>query len=209
MVPAAEGLGTPPATPIVALPPIEQLHPGIPIDPNTGEPPHILTIGIAYALMLAAATAQAVGLGLAWWRAIHMETFSTSVRLIAWWQPTPGSAASIFLAILMMLIGVTLVAAPALTGYLGWVGRPAAAKWALGALAVTVLTALVTPPNWDIIWGNIGWCAVPLTLIGALYLWTPGSHAAMQAWQAFRHPAPPVDTSPTGPIAYGRLEQFR
>ena len=209
MVTAAEGLGTPPATPIVALPPIEVLRPGVPIDPNTGEPPHSPIIGIGYAFMLAAAAAQAGGLGLAWWRAIHMETFPTAVRLFAWTHPTPGSAGSIFLAILMMVIGVTLVAAPALTGYLAWVGRPAAAKFALGALPLTLLTVLVTPPSWDIIWDNIGWCALPLTFIGALYLWTPQAHAAMRAWDTFRNPAPPQDTSPTSPIAYGRLEQFR
>jgi len=203
-----QGLGDPPRQPILALPPIEVVHPLLPIDARTGEPPHGLTIRLAYAFMLAAAVMQAVGLGLAWWRAIHMDTFDTAVRLLVWTKPVPGSAASIFLAVLLVAVGVVLVAAPAITGYLGWVGRPAALKWAIAALVLTVVTLVITPASWVFTWANIGWLAVPFTLVGVVLLWLPGSRRMLNNWQAFRTPvsAPPP---PVRPVVYGRLEQFQ
>jgi len=203
-----QGLGQAPETPILALPPTEALRPEMPIDPRTGEPPRALPIAFAYAALLAAAAVQAAGLGLAWWRAIHMETFDSAVRLLAWAAPSPGSAASIFLSILMMATGVILVATPALTGYLGWVGRPVAMKWAIAAVVVTAATVFVTPPSWAIIWGNIGWLAVPFSLIGAGLIWLPQSRLALATWERFRGPASSGPDN-TRPVIYGRLEQFQ
>ena len=203
-----QGLGQAPATPIWALPPIEALRPDLPIDPRTGEPPRALPIAFAYAALLAAAAVQAAGLALAWWRAIHMETFDVAVRLLAWAKPTPGSAASIFLSVLMMAIGVLLVAAPALAGYLAWVGRPVAPWWAVAAVVLTAATVFVTPANWAVIWGNIGWLALPLSLVGAGLLWLPRSRLALATWKRFRQPAPTATGSKRS-VAYGRLEQFK
>jgi len=203
----SEGLGTPPLTPIAALPPIEVIRPALPIDPHTGEPPHGATIGVAYSLFLLAAFAQAIGLGLAWWRAIHMDTFATAIRLFQWTNPRAGSFASIALAVSFVVLGVILVAAPAMTGYLGWVGRPAASWWALGTLCLMAATFVVTPDSWQVIWANTAWLAAPLTLVGVIMLWLPQSRAALRAWQSFRYPSP--STPATGkPIAYGRMEQF-
>jgi len=204
----SEGLGTPPLTPIAALPPIEVIQPALPIDPHTGEPPHGATIGLAYGFLLLAAATQAVGLGLAWWRAIHMDTFATAIRLLQWTNPRPGSFASIALAVAFVVIGVILVAAPALSGYLGWVGRPAARWWALGALVLTAATFVVTPNNWQVTWGNTSWLAVPLTLLGVIMAWLPRSRAVLSAWQSFRYPSPSTSANDQA-IVYGRMEQFR
>ena len=202
------GLGTAPATPILALPPMEAIRPELPIDPLTGEPPRALPIALAYVCLLAAAAVQATGLALAWWRAIHMTTFDTAVRLLAWSSPKPGSAASIFLSVLMMAIGVILVATPALTGYLGWVGRQAASAWAIAAVILTAATIFITPQSWAIAWGNIGWLALPLSLAGALLLWLPRSRRTLATWERFRQPAP-TEPGSLRPVLYGRLEQFK
>jgi len=208
MADGAQGLGTAPTMPIVALPPIEALRPALPIDPLTGEPPHVRTVRIAYALWLAAAAAQAAGLAVAWWHAIHVETFTQAVRLFSWGQVAAGTPASIVLAIVMMVIGVALVATPAITGYLGWVGRPAATKWAVAAVVLTVATLFVSPATWAPVLGNIGWLGLPLSLAGAVFLWLPRSRAGLAAWQAFRYPARPMEDAPK-PVFYGRLEQFQ
>jgi len=203
-----DGLGKPPATPIVALPPIEALRPDLPIDPKTGEPPHALTVRLAYALWLAAAAAQAGGLAAAWWHAIHVKTFTRAIRLFAWWQVQPGTVTAIVLAIVMMAIGVALVAVPAITGYLGWVGRPAATKWAVAAVLATAATLLLTPDTWALIRSNVSWLAAPLSLAGAIMVWLPRSRANLAAWERFRHPVRPLDDAPK-PVVYGRLEQFQ
>jgi len=202
-----DGLGTQPATPIVALPPIEKLQPTLRLDPATAEPYRARTVQVAYAALLLAAAAQAAGLGLMWWRAIHMDTFPAAARLIQWTHPNPGSPASLAVAVAVVAIGVVLVAAPALAGYLGWVGRPQAPWWAVGALAATAVTLAITPNTWAVTWANIGWLAVPLTLVGVVTLWLPASRRGLRDWQAFRQPVKPAPG--TGPVAYGRLEQFR
>jgi len=201
------GLGRAPATPIVALPPLEKRSADVRLDPATGEPARGATIALAYAALLAAGCAAAAGLGLTWWRAIHMDTFPVSARLVEWTHPNPGSPASIGIAIAVMATGVILTAAPVLAGYLGWVGRPAARWWALAAVAVGALTLLITPNGPLVQWGNVGWLTVPLALIGAILVWLPASQRRLRDWQTFRAPRSPAP--PGTRVAYGRLEQFR
>ena len=210
---ATYGLGTPPTTPIAALPPIEKLQPTLRLDPNTGEPHRAGTIRWAFWLFLLAGLAEAGTIGLTWWRAIHMDTFATSARLIGWTNPNPGSIASILIAVATMLIGMLLIATPIVTGYLAWVGQSASRWWAVVALLLTCATFVVTPPtasraSWLApIWANIGWLAVPLVLGGAVLTWLPGSQRTFADWVTFRKTALPA--SHTGKIVYGRLEQFR
>lgn len=204
---ATGGLGKPLAAPIVALPPIEKLRPSLELDPATDEPRRSPLVRVAFAVLLLAAAAAAVGLALAWWRAIHMATFPTAIRLIVWTQPEPGYPLSLIVATAMVVIGVVLVAAPTLAGYLAWVGRPAARWWVLGALALTPATLVITPQSWDVAWANVGWLAVPIIIVGAVLLWLPATRARLDDWQAFRQPATPVAAD--GPVRYGRLEQFR
>jgi len=206
-------LGAPPATPIVALPPIEQLQPTVRLDPVTGEPRRTAVIRVVFWLLLLASLAEAGTIALTWWRAIHMDSFGHAARLIGWAHPNPGSVPSLLIAAATMLTGVVLVAAPVLAGYLAWVGRPAARWWAIGALVLTGATYLITAPTvagatWLApIWGNVGWLAVPLTLAGALLLWLPVATMFFADWTTFRTPVTPV--SPAGDVVYGRLEQFR
>jgi len=189
------------------LPPIEDVHPFLRIDPNTGEPPRVITVALAYGLLLVAAIVQAANLGLAWWRAIHMNTFDDAARLLQWTNPVPGSVASIVLAVALIAIGVILVAAPAVSGYLGWVGRPAAPWWALGAVVLSVATLFTTPHPLAIAWSSIGWLAMPISLAAAVLLWLPASRASLAAWQSFRNPPSTPYLQPK-PV-YGRLEQYR
>jgi len=209
----ADGLGTPPAAPIVALPPIEELQPTLRLDAATGEPVRVGTIRWAFLLLLLGSLAEVGTIGLTWWRAIHMDSFPTAARLIVWANPNPGSVPSLLVATATMLIGVVLVAGPALAGYLAWVGRSAARWWAIGTLVLTAATYVITPPtasgaSWLApIWGNVGWLAVPLTLAGAALLWLPSARRTYTDWAGFRTPAGAA--SHTGEIVYGRLEQFR
>jgi len=202
------GLGIPPSKAIVSLPPLEAIPSALPIDPKTGEPQRHFVIALAYGLLLLAAACQSAGLGLAWWRAIDMKTFPTAIRLLEWTKPVAGSPASIFLAVAMTAIGVMLVAAPAITGYLGWVGRPAAGYWALAALGLAALTLLISPSPLKVNWANIGWLAIPLTALGCLLIWLPAAQKSLGYWQAWRQPqmTPPVERQP---IRYGRLEQYQ
>jgi len=210
---AADGLGTPPSTPIVALPPIEKLQPSLRLDPATGEPPRSAVVRIAFWLLLLASLAEVGTIALTWWRAIHMESFPGSARLIAWTHPNPGSIPSLLIAAATMLIGVILVAAPVLAGYLAWVGQPSAVWWAIGALVLTSATYVVTAPtssgaSWlSPLWSNLGWLAVPLTLIGAAILWLPPARRSFADWKRFRATTSPA--TPPADIVYGRLEQFR
>jgi len=169
-------------------------------------------IRLAFWVLLLAALAEGGTIGLTWWRAIHMDSFPTAARLIAWAHPNPGSVASILIAVATMLTGLLLIAAPLVAGYLAWVGRSAATWWAVGALVLTAATFVITPPSagahWlTPTWPNIGWLAVPLTLIGAALLWLPQARRTFADWVSFRAPAAPGD-NPTN-IVYGRLEQFR
>jgi len=208
-----DGLGTPLATPIAALPPIEKLQPSLRLDPTTGEPHRSGTIRWAFLLLLLAGLAEAGTLGLTWWRAIHMDTFPAAARLIAWTHPNPGSIPSILIAVATMLLGLALITAPVLAGYLAWVGQAASRWWAIAALALSLATFVITPPaapgaSWLApIWGNIGWLAVPLALGGAVLTWLPASGRTFADWVGFRRAAVPA--SHTGSIVYGRLEQFR
>ena len=210
---ATDGLGTPLVTPIAALPPIEELQPRLRLDPATGEPRRAATIRWAFLLLLLAGLAEAGTIGLTWWRAIHMDTFSVAARLIAWTHPNPGSIPSILIAVATMLTGLVLVAAPILTGYLAWVGQAASRWWAVAALILSAATFVVAPTtttgaSWLApIWGNIGWLACPLILGGAALLWLPASRRSYADWVEFRAPVAPAPH--TGTIMYGRLEQFR
>ena len=210
---ATGGLGTPPATPIAALPPIEKLQPSLRLDPTSGEPYRAAAIRWAFLLFLLAGLAEAGTLGLTWWRAIHMDTFPAAAALIAWTHPNPGSIPSILIAVATMLIGLALVTAPVLTGYLAWVGQRASRWWAIAALVLSIATFVITPPaapgaSWLApIWGNIGWLAVPLMVAGAVLIWLPDSGRTFADWAGFRRPIMPA--SHAGNIVYGRLEQFR
>jgi len=122
---STDGLGTPPAKPLTALPPIEKLQPTLRLDPGTGEPSRAWVVRLVFWLLLLAALAEAGTLGLTWWRAIHMDTFPTSARLLFWTHPNPGSVPSILLAVATMVIGVVPVAAPWWRAiWPGWDGRP-------------------------------------------------------------------------------------
>lgn len=210
---ASDGLGAPPTTPIVALPPIEKLQPTLRLDPATGEPRRGGIIRVAFWLFLLASLAGAGTIALTWWRAIHMDSFPRAARLIAWTHLNPGSLPPIFIAVATMLIGVVLVAAPVMVGYLAWVARPAARWWAIGALLLTGATYVIAPPTaagatWlSPVWGNVGWLAAPLILAGGLLLWLPPAGRTFADWAQFRTPVTPAASS--GAVAYGRLEQFR
>jgi len=202
------GLGIPPATVIASLPPLEELASALPIDPKTGEPSRHFSIPLAYLLFLLAAVCQLAGLGLAWWRAIHMETFATAIRLLQWTNPTPGSLASIGLSIAMTVIGAVLIATPALSGYLSWVGQPAAGWWAIAAFVLTPLTLLISPTPMAFNWNNIGWLAVPLIVGGAILILLPPAQRSLTNWQVFRQQSS-VSMTANQPIRYGRLEQYQ
>lgn len=204
----SSGIGVPPAVPIVALPPIPTATAALSIDPKTGEPPHVPTVRAAYGLFLVAAAAQVVSLALAWLRAISMSTFDDATRPLQWVYPRPGGVASIVLAVALVVVGVLLVATPVLTGYLAWVGHKAAIWWGLATFVLSWATLFTTAYPIAVNLANVGWLAVPFSLVGAALLWLPASRAGLDAWHRFRHPAPPVPAV-RRPIAYGRLEQYR
>lgn len=195
VVDGTEGLGTPLPTPIETLPPIEQIVSGVPVSPATGQPRRHPVMIVANVFLYAAAAIQTVALGMFWWRAIHMETFPTSAHLIEMVDPRPGSAASVFAVIGVMVMGVVTVAASSISAFNSWNGH----RWSrVGAIVATVLACLAYFLHpW-------AWYAVPFAAIGAIILWLPPVTRYFENWRLWRNPDKPAPEH-DGPVLYGPM----
>lgn len=195
----AQGLGRPPASPIVTLPPEEVEETGIPISPSTGQPHRHPVMILADVFLYGASAVSAVALGFFWWRAIHMASFANSAHLIEMINPRPGSAASVFSVVGVMIMAVITVAAPAIAAFNAWNGH----RWSrVAAIVATVLGCLAFFLH------PLAWWAVPLAAVGAVILWLPPVGRYFANWRAFRTVERPVHSLYTD-VTYGPLPRFR
>jgi len=194
-----QGIGQAPAHRVETLPPLEEMHHGVPVSPRTGEPRRTGPLVALQCFLYAAATASGLGYALYWWRAMHVENFDRSAWIIGLLDPRPGSAGSIVLVIVLALLVIVMIGAPSVAAYQAWTGERFAQKLALVALGVAFLGALLNP---------LACAAVPLAAAGAALSRTSGVTSYFDAWEALR--APVRETETTGRnVFYGRLPRFQ
>lgn len=196
--PTVDGLGTPPARPILTLPPLDELGPRIRISPNTGQPRRHPVMVAANVFLYGAAAVNAASLITAWWRAIHIEHFPTATRLIELINPRPGSLASIITVVGMVAIGLVMVTVPALAAFNSWNGH----RWSrIAALLSIAVGALAWFMN------DLAWWSIPPAAIGALLLWLPPVGQYFTQWELFRGPESPPAPTQTA-VVYGPLPRY-
>lgn len=184
-------------TEIGTLPPLEAIQADLPVNPATGQPRRPVLAVVATACYGLAAASSAVGLALAWWGSIHVRTFGTATRLMAWTDPRPGSLASVLLAALMMVIGAAMVAMPAILAVNTWLGRRWVRWGAIGGLAAAALALTMN---------GVSWLALPFSLAAGVLLWTPPLRRWLQLWAAVRA-RPAVERFESRPVRYGRIAE--
>lgn len=166
------------------------------INPRTGEPRRPWTAWAALVLFLLGAGIVIGGLLLTMWTSI--TDFAAAALLHRLIPIEQGNQLRLLLAVGDWIIGVGIATVACIAGYHGWAGHRWA-RWA-GVLAVALgaasfLLSEVAP-----------WGLIPLAL-GAIALWLPPTRRFMVAWQARRHPAPPVPPERV-PVTYGPVRRF-
>ncbi|RLP06236.1 hypothetical protein [Propionibacterium australiense] len=195
----AQGIGRAPAHHVETLPPLEEMHRGVPVSPRTGEPRRTGALVALQCCLYAAAVASGLGYALYWWRAMHVENFDRSAWVVGLLDPRPGSAGSIVLVIVLALLVVVMVGAPAVAAYQAWTGERFAQTLSLVALGVAFLGALFNP---------LACLAVPLAAVGVALSRSSGVTSYFDAWEALR--APVHEAEATGRrVFYGRLPRFQ
>ncbi|WP_022909319.1 hypothetical protein [Aestuariimicrobium kwangyangense] len=165
--------------PILTLPPLDEIQPGIPVSEATGQPRRdpVMLVGIGF--LYASSIVSAVALVKVWWDMIHLHTFPTSIRMVEWAKPDSWSLTAVLLAVAAAAAGATMVAAPAIAGFNAWNGYRWSRIAAIAAVALTLLSILLN--DWS-------YAAIPLSAIGAAVLWLPPVSRYFGHWQAFRTP---------------------
>lgn len=184
---------------IRTLPPLEHLQRGVPVDPRTGEPRRPRLLLASMALLLAASLVAAIAFVKAWWDTIHVQNWPRSIHLMQWTNTRPGSWQSITLAVLFGLIGLVMVAGPAICAHNAWAGQRWTRVAALVAAALECLALLMNP---------LSWLALPLALAGAVLLWLAPVGAFFDQWRRFGAEPQPEFPEP-GPVQYGPLPRYR
>ena len=171
---------------------ISEVEKSYPLSPRTGEPkrPAVLIAAIIFCWLSVAWTIVAFSGW--WWQASHIDTFTSSARLLTWTHPDPVSALAIVMVILIGLIGLLMVAAAGTAAYNSWVGRSWIRVGGWICVAVTGLSFLLT---W---WFSIA--MIPL-VIGVGLLWLPTVNAFFAAMDSLTT-TQPVEVPTTG-IRYG------
>jgi len=213
------GLGDAPDTPIVVLPPIDQLDLGPRLSPKTGEPTRPPLLMASLALFYLASAVAAVTLAFTWWHAIHMATFDHAARIIQWLDPRPdavryaGTWQSVLAAVLMVITGVIMIAAPWLQAHNAFEGRRWTRVFGLVCVPISALAWLMTTghptfSHWAQWLTWFPWLGIPLCLVGAGLLWLPPLRRFFADFDYVRRPdlgTPP----PTSGIQYGPLDRYR
>jgi len=193
------GLGVSPATEIVALPPQPVNLSGLDIDPKTGEPRRTALIKAIIATFAAAGAAVFVGYWLHWWWAINIVNFAHSANLINWVNPRPGSGMSIFLVIVLAVIGAAGVAGPWIASY-NLHGGARWSRWAGVAAIITSVLATVLLHYWLAV-------AVVLCVVATGLLWTRPAEEYFRQWDEYLEP-PVAPITPPEHVEYGPTARF-
>lgn len=180
--------------PIGTLPPLAQVQAEAGIDPATGLPRHVGVAVAATVCFAVSALASGVALVLAWWGSIHMETFPTATRLVAWTRPRPGSLESVLLVTALAVAGLVMVGLPGLLAVNTWLGRGWVRWGALGGLAASALAALFT---WQ------AWLGAPFSLAGLVLVWTPAARRWFATWRRVRRSGRAAAPAQVEDVQYG------
>lgn len=183
---------------IATLPPAELSHSGLPISPSTGQPRRAKVMVVASVLLHAAALLALVGLGLSWWRAIHMASFASSSQLVHLWQPRPGGWRSIVAVVAVFAIATTIATACSVAALNAWNGH----RWSRLAAALATVLALL---GWLVNPVVLG--AAALALVGTLLLWTPPVTRYFSHWEQFRT-GEMVPVQVDQDVTYGPLPRY-
>ena len=193
------GLGRPPATPIATLPPLPPSPEGLALSEKTGQPrrePWAVAAGL---LLYLGAGINAVGYGVYWWNAMHVDRWPGVARLVEWTHPRPGSGASIAVVVALAAIAAIVSAAPAIASFNAWNGYRWSRWAAVAAAGLSLLSLLGAGWAW--------WCIPPI-VVGAALLWLPIMERYFTQWEAFRTPQRPEVHQPVS-VVYGPLPRYR
>jgi hypothetical protein len=199
-VPETPGIGKQPESFIQTLPPIETLDDSVPLSPKTGQPKRHPLKGIAKIFFYGSVGISAWVLCKTWWDAIHMATFPHAAHVIELFgPPRAGSWQSVLAAILMMGIGCVMVAVPWIVAFNSWNGHSWTRIGGLVAIATGALAWFMIP---------IGWLCVPLSFLGAVFLWLPWTGRYFKNWRRFRTVIKPLPPD-RDPVVYGPLPRYQ
>ncbi len=185
---------------IATLPPLPVLNGKEKLSPRTGEPPRPWNVAAALVSGCLAAAATAVTYGHHWWRAAHPETYLNSARLISWVNPAPGKWLSLTLEGVLAILAFLVAAAPPWAAFQGWNGWRISRIGTLVALGLTGLGTLL--------FSNLGFVAVALTLVSSTLLWLPATAKFCDAFDNHRSVTRKTWRRPQN-IVYGRLPRYR
>lgn len=185
---------------IQTLPPVDDLSDQIPISDATGQPRRDATMVLGMSLLYAGALVAAIGWFVGWWRAINITDWYSSTQMAEWWQPRPGSAGSVYIAIAMGAIAGITVTAPAVAAFQAWNGHRWSRVLGLISIGLSFLGILMVPV--------LSWVPIVLVAMGTAMLYLPNVTLYFDHWQRFRYVAPP-QPSPPRQVFYGPLPRFR
>ncbi|HEY3406838.1 MAG TPA: hypothetical protein VGK53_01555 [Propionicimonas sp.] len=183
--------------PIATVVPPPPLVVGVPINPRTGEPRRPVVIVIATVLCWLAVAITAASVLWVYWDAI--SRFAQASWLMGQFVTEPGSLGRVLLAVAVTAVAIIIGTANAIVGYYAFTGY----RWTrIAGLIGAVLTCGALVLN------QLGWYAIPASVLGAALLWLPPATKFFIAWTARRHPQE-VFAPPTIDVVYGPLPRYR
>ncbi|MFT3860661.1 hypothetical protein [Micropruina sp.] len=177
---------------------------------KTGQPVRPWTIWAAAVFMFGGAIAVTVGLLIAMWAMASPwvevadgwtkdDKFNEATWLTAQFPSEPASGWRVFFAIVCCLIAVIVAGTVAVIGYYAFAGYGWTRIGALVALAVSLLSLLITP---------IAALSIGLVALGAGALWLPPTAPFFNRWHLVRHPVAAY-SEPVENVFYGPLPRYR
>lgn len=185
---------------IATLPPIEELHDGVPLSPRTGEPRRPAVLLVAAVILYLVVPAVAFAYGWHWYRAAFQEHYPISSHIVQWLDPEPGKWLSLTLEFVHAGVAGLAAAAAGVVGFHAWNGHRWTRWGVVIALALNGLVATLTN-----LYGLIG---VGLVVAGAALLFLPRISYYFREWDEVRAHEQERYRRPAT-IHYGRLPRFR
>ena len=193
----ATALEPAPQAPIATVVSPPPLVVGVPINPRTGEPRRPVVIVVATVLCWLAVAITAASVLWVYWDAI--SRFAQASWLMGQFVTEPGSLGRVLLAVAVTAVAIIIGTANAIVGYYAFTGY----RWTrIAGLISAVLTCGTLVLN------QLGWYAIPASVLGAALLWLPPAKKFFIAWTARRHPQD-VFAPPTVGVVYGPLPRYR
>lgn len=183
---------------IATLPPLDEWQPEIPISESTGQPRRGKVMVVGMLFLYAAAVNAAVAYAKVWWDTIHVENWPHSARLLEMVHVRPGSWQSIVWVTVLGLMAAAMVAAPAIAGFNAWNGH----RWSRIAACVAIAFA-----GLGYFSNHLAWVGVPLSIIGAIILFTRPVTRYFNHWAAFRE-GELLHPTEWGEVVYGPVRRF-